>query len=150
MASVSVQPASGTGVVPIATDAVTRDGQTEDVQIIKVMDGTPGSLNNLVVNADGSINVNQVGVSSAVKASAQSIGTAAAQLASSPLANRRSILITNNSSTATLYVGDAAVTTASGTPVGPQQSLMLDAGPTVALYAIASAAGTDVRLLEIA
>lgn len=152
MASVGVQPASGTGIANVATDAVTRDAVTEQVQIVKVYDATAGSIAGLVVNTDGSLNVNQVGVSAAVKASAVVVGVAAVVLPSggSALANRRSLLLTNNSSSGTIYVGDAAVTTATGTPIGPQQSVQIDAGPTLALSAIGSGAGLDLRVLEIA
>lgn len=78
---------------------------------------------------------------------AASIGTAAALLLAAS-ATRRSCFIFNNSTTAKLYVGaSAAVTAANGWPIPPQGGLSLDQAPGAAVYAIASAAATDVRTL---
>jgi hypothetical protein len=53
---------------------------------------------------------------------------------------RHSILIGNNSSTVTLYVGDSTVTTSNGIPVPPGATLLEDSGGTTlwagAIYGI--------------
>jgi hypothetical protein len=66
-----------------------------------------------------------------------SVGTSAVQLLAAN-AGRRAALITNTSSTATLYVGSTSgVTTATGHPIPPLQSFKI--GFTGTIYGIASA-----------
>ena len=63
---------------------------------------------------------------------------------------RKYILIVNNSTSDTIYVGGATtVTTANGIPVAAGASLSLNLGPSLKLYAI-STATCDVRVFEAA
>lgn len=65
------------------------------------------------------------------------------------LDNRRSIIIYNNDSSTTLYLGGSDVTTSNGMPVPPlSYSPILDAGINLIIYGIA-ASSINVRVLEI-
>jgi hypothetical protein len=91
-------------------------------------------------------------IKSAPVAGAKTVTTTAAELfaGASRLANRYALLI-NNESGLPIYVGPAGVTTASGYPIQPGDSLALTLSPTVAtaIYAI-STGSAAVRVLEVA
>lgn len=65
---------------------------------------------------------------------------------------RHSILIGNNSSTLTVYVGDSTVTTANGIPIPPGATLLEDSGGTTlwggAIYGIVASSTADVHYWE--
>ena len=84
----------------------------------------------------------------AVLGSVVSVGTTATALPASALANRRALIIRNNGS-ATVYLGAAGVTTASGFPLDPGQSLALEIG-TLAIYGRVASGTVEVRVLEVA
>lgn len=74
----------------------------------------------------------------------------AVALPATALAGRKRISIQNLGSNV-IYVGDATVSTSSGTRVEKNSTLFLEAGDAVVLYAIASAGlSNDVRVLELA
>jgi hypothetical protein len=66
----------------------------------------------------------------------------------SPLTDRVKVQIQNNGNKP-IFVGPSGVTVASGQRVDPGAAWEVEAGPAIALYAIASAA-VDVRVFEIA
>ena len=79
---------------------------------------------------------------------AVTIGATAVQIVA-VRAERRSVVIRNNHVSNILYIGDdSTVTAANGFPLEPGEFIEFDdfGGP---VYAIASAAGTDVRYLEV-
>ena len=79
----------------------------------------------------------------------QTVDTNAAKLPSSPLSTRINILIVNNSTGGQiLYIGDSTVTTANGLPIYPRGSMQLSIEDSVDVYAVSSAAGADIRLVE--
>lgn len=66
------------------------------------------------------------------------------------LDDRRAVLIYNNDSSATLYIGGSDLTTSNGMPVPPQSySPILDAGVETIVYGITTGASINVRVLEI-
>lgn len=77
------------------------------------------------------------------------IGTDSAKLPTSPLSNRISILIVNNSTSGQiLYLGDSTVSTANGFPLYPRQSISFYIEDGVDVYGVSSAAGADIRIIE--
>lgn len=87
---------------------------------------------------------------SSAQAAAATVGTSAVELASSPLANRKKIIVQNNGSKA-IYLGGAnTVTTSNGICIPKGASFELDWGPNVDLWAISGTAGQDIRVMEVA
>lgn len=78
------------------------------------------------------------------------VGVAAAVLVASSLANRKQILIQNNSNK-NIYIGtSSAVTAVNGFKVGAGMSMEIDLAAQVSVFAISTAAATDVRVMELA
>lgn len=90
--------------------------------------------------------VNRSGVYAAV-----TVGTSAVELKVGGAALIfRQLLIVRNNSTATIYWGyDNSVTTSTGTPLSPNETLALGVGPDITVYAIAVGAGNNVRVQEL-
>lgn len=79
------------------------------------------------------------------------VGTTAVALPASSLANRRALLIQNNSSVS-IFIGSATVTTSGATggiEVPKNSSFQLEVGPACVMYAIAGSAGNNIRVLEL-
>ena len=71
------------------------------------------------------------------------------QLPSKPLKYRRAISICNNSAADTIYIGfDLNVTTGTGWPIAPKNTISLDINGQVIIYGV-SDGSTDVRILEL-
>lgn len=119
---------------------------------IKVGNTSTGPFLN--VNADGSINTTTTSVSalSTFQTTQYSVGTTAVQLAPTALTGRKAISIKAfNTAGNYVYVGNSsAVTTTSGYLLGSLDSISLDLGPAQGIWAIASAAGQTVFVMEIA
>lgn len=84
------------------------------------------------------------------QSSAVTVTTAPTELQrSSPLANRRSLIVYNNSSS-TIYIGDSNISTTTGLPLPANSySPSFDAGINMVLYAITSSGTADVRICEM-
>lgn len=127
-----------------ATDFDIRD-LTHASDSVKVGDGTDF----LAINADGSVNV-KTAAGAAIKNSAATVTTTAAQVLASPLASRTSVIIQNEGS-ANVYVGfDNTVTASNGIKISKASSATLDVGTAATIYMIAASGSQDVRFLEIA
>jgi hypothetical protein len=85
----------------------------------------------------------------AVASTAATVGTSAAVLVATELAGRTRVMIQNNGDKP-IFVGPSGVTTASGLEVAKGATLSLEAGEAIALYAISTDAGQDVRVFELA
>ena len=70
------------------------------------------------------------------------------QLKATALACRRNLLIQNLDSKP-IYIGLTGVTSANGIRVGGKQSMMLDVGPHIDVYALGDAGVADVRVMEL-
>jgi len=89
-------------------------------------------------------------VSIGLRPQAITVGVTAVPLPVNPLEYRRALLIHNNGSS-TIYLGDASVTVANGTPLlaGEKISFDITGVPNVTVYAISSTS-VNVRILELA
>jgi hypothetical protein len=107
--------------------------------------------NQLVVNADGSLNVQaSEAIFTAWKATQQSASTSASQVAATSLANRKRIIVQNLGSQ-DIYIGtSAAVTTANGLKVPKGANFEDDLGASVAIYMLTPSGTSDVRIAEFA
>lgn len=85
---------------------------------------------------------------STVLSGAVSVGTSATALPASALSGRRVLWVYNNGSS-TIYLGSAAVTTASGFPLLPNQSASFEVG-ALALYGRVASGTVEARVMEIA
>jgi gas vesicle protein len=66
------------------------------------------------------------------------------------LDNRRSVMVFNNDSSETIYIGGTGVTASNGFPILSQTfSPSIDAGETMILYGLTSSGTADVRVIEI-
>jgi len=82
-----------------------------------------------------------------IRASSVTVGTTPTALPATALADRRYLLIYNNSS-ATIYVGHSTVTTGTGIPIIAKASLSLSLDAGVILYGIEATGSRNVRVLE--
>lgn len=91
-------------------------------------------------NASVSIGINQQAIS---------IGGSAAALPTSPLENRRALVV-YNSGPGILYIGKSNVTTASGMPIAVGEKIAFDiqGTPNVCVYGVSDSIA-DVRILEL-
>lgn len=71
----------------------------------------------------------------------------AARVGGSNLADRQEVNIYNSSS-ATIYYGPTGVTTSTGIPIGPSESISLQYGENIDVYLIAGTAGNTVIIQE--
>lgn len=81
---------------------------------------------------------------------AVSVATTATRLDTSSetdLARGSSVAVYNNGS-ATIYVGDSDVTTATGFPLAAGASLSLDLDPAESLYGVVASGTVEARVLE--
>jgi len=85
----------------------------------------------------------------AIKNSAISATTTAAQLTPTPLSNRKSLIVQNLGSKE-IYIGDSGVTSSNGVKISAGANAELKYDATVALYARTASGTADVRILEAA
>jgi hypothetical protein len=85
-----------------------------------------------------------------IKNTDQDVTSTASELASTPLAGRKSVTIQNLSSNA-IYIGmNASVTTSNGIELPKNSSMTMEWGENVDIWAIAASGTNDVRILEAA
>lgn len=126
-----------------ATDLDIRD-LTHASDSVKVGDGTEF----LAINADGSINT-QSAAYAAMKNSAESVTTTAAQVLSTPLTGRRHLTIQNEGSSP-VYMGfDGTVSSSNGIKISKNSSASYDIPAGVDVYMVAASGTQDVRFLEL-
>lgn len=130
-----------------ATDLDIRD-LSHVSDSVKVGDGTDF----LAVNTDGSINVNSIAASLAsLSTIPETVGTSAAAIVDGgdELANRKKLFMYNNGNRQ-MYIGATGVTTSTGFPIPPGAILEIDSGAAMDVFAIADAAGQNMRTLQLA
>jgi hypothetical protein len=133
--------AATSGDIGLSVLTVRKDALSSNVS-------ADGDYGNFLSWSEGSLKVVDI-ANIGVAAAAQTITTTASQLAAAPLSNRRLLLVQNRGDKS-IFVGPSGVTTAAGVEVPKGGSIELDAGPTVAVYAITSTGTADVRVLEMA
>lgn len=88
---------------------------------------------------------------SSMNVNSATIGVTATNLISTPLSNRRKVLVQNVSGNRTLYIGhNSSVSAANGVRLSAGASIEIEAGPSLDIYVVASGAGCDVRYMELA
>lgn len=123
------------------------------------------SAGNVLTSTGGALNVNTTGSSTVTgtvttneaglmdfQTSQYTVGTSVVQITPTPLANRSSISIRIIATAMeAVYIGNSpAVTILTGYPLFNGDTLQMDLTPASTIYAIATAAGQTVTVLEIA
>lgn len=117
---------------------------TSDVtQDVEIMAGL-GRVDDNRSSISGTVDTASKGAT--VASSGETVGTSAVEILAADV-QRRGVIIQNLDSAANIYIGGSGVTTGSGLKVEPSGFLVLDKAPQGAIYAIATAAGVDVRVL---
>lgn len=84
------------------------------------------------------------------KSNAVTVSTTLTPLPGTPLVNRRSLTVYNNSASNTFYIGGSDVTPSNGVPVPAGTfSPSFDASPGLVVYGITSSSTADARVLEL-
>jgi hypothetical protein len=109
---------AGSGAL-LATDELTKDGQTAHVQLVKVVSAAEDSLNPFSPNADGSVNVQALGMAGAINTGKVDLvqGAIAVPVPTTPLANRK-VLVLLNDSDFDMWVGPSGITESTGATPG--------------------------------
>ena len=112
-------------------------------------DGT--NWNRVKVDSDGEQTVNLGDrPGTAHKMTAQSIGATSSELAATPLAGRQKGVLTNYGPK-DAFIGEVTgVTIATGHPIPHKSSIEVDWDAAASLWAIATAASADMRIMEVA
>lgn len=137
-----------------AEDSVHASGDNGQ-HILAVRNDSSGSLTSasgdygsLQLDAAGRMWVNDApNISS--KATAFVAGLLALPLPAASLANRKRMQIQNKGN-ASIYIGDALVTTLTGLEISKGGTESVEIGPNNLMYAISGSAAQDVRILEMA
>lgn len=87
-------------------------------------------------------------IGTALKPSSVTVGTSSVKLPTTPLSGRTSIIIRNWSGGNTVYIGDSTVSTSNGFPLRPNEYDTFTIEDGIDIYAVASGAGSDIRILE--
>jgi hypothetical protein len=133
-------PYSPTNPLPVAFDG------TIDIGDVSIVQGG----NTLVVEPNGTINVNLEGLST-FQTSQYPIGIAAVQITPTPMPDRSSIgFKAITTSGAAIYIGNsAAVTVSTGYPLFNHDSLEMDLECSETIYAIGTAVGQTLCVVEL-
>lgn len=83
----------------------------------------------------------------AIKTTAETVGTSAAQIVSSPLAGRKTVTLQNEGSV-DVFFGPTGVTTATGMKISKKSSATYEFAEDIDIFMISGSAGQDVRVLE--
>lgn len=78
-----------------------------------------------------------------------SVGTSATAIPTANMGNRKAIIVRNNSNSVKVFVGDSNVTTGTGFPLLPSESMPFDLSSGANIYGIVSAGTAEVRYLEV-
>lgn len=90
------------------------------------------------------------GLQGFAKSNAVTVTSSLTPLPSEILANRRSLVVYNNSDATTVFVGGSDVTATNGLPVkAGNYSPAFDASPSMVIYGITSSGSANVRVLEL-
>jgi len=96
------------------------------------------------------LNFEDLSVSVGLRNQAIAVDNSIHRLPTSPLENRRAVVI-HNSGPGTLYIGLSDVTTLTGFPIGVNEKIAIDSQgtPNVSIFGISDST-CDVRILELA
>jgi hypothetical protein len=130
---------------------VLKESYDPDLNRIKVEALVSDGVDALVINANGSINVDIEGLNS-FQTSQYTVDITAVQLTPTPLANRSciSIKVKTTSSIDVVYVGNASVTSSTGFALFNGDSIQMDLTAAHSIYVIGTSAGQTVYVMELA
>lgn len=129
--------------IVFSTGAGAVDSDTMRVHLSDESLAALEDINVTVTDIDLSSNV-------AIKNTAETVTTTAAQVVSTSLANRKEITI-QNEGTQSVYIGvDNTVTAANGIKISKNSSATYAWGPNIQIWMIAASGSQDVRILESA
>jgi hypothetical protein len=145
-----------------ATDLDIRDlDAAQDSIQSNLFDGAGTALTSSTVGAFQALDVNIVAseelivndaalANTAIASAANALASAntAQDVVASPLANRKYLLVMNNSNKQ-IFVGASGVTAANGFPLSPSAVMELRAGAAIDIEFVAASAGQEVRTLEL-
>lgn len=144
--NISVNPGT---VTPVATDEVSG----VHYQRIKLVDGTEDSTVGVKATPSGALNVQDMGVNTAVSCYALLLSTAivAVQTGGANLANRVFIHLQNDSDVAIEIHNNPTFTPGTGTLIPSGMTAGFSWGPGITVYAAAaSGSGKRLRVIEMA
>lgn len=125
--------------------------EVQAAQSVKIIGASSSGAENTPVTAsnNGELQISDISNNGGVHG-AITVGTSAVQamVGGSPLANRKTLTVFNNSN-ADIYFGYSnTVTTSTGTPIFKNQFAEFDAGPSTNIWLIAGTAGNNIRVTE--
>jgi hypothetical protein len=125
--------------------------ELEAGQTVKIAGASSSGAETNFVNASstGELNTADISNNGGVNG-ALTVGTSSveAKVGGSPLSNRKTLTVFNNSNS-TIYWGySSGVTTANGSPIFKNQIGTWDIGSNTSVYLIAGSAGNNVRITE--
>lgn len=161
---VTINNAAGASAVNIQDggNSITVDAADLDIRdllhtqdSIRLGDGTSlitstleGGKQALDVYVANSIDVDDGLANTAIDAGAETIGTAQSEIMATPLASRKYAFLYNNGNRE-MFIGQTGVLASTGFPLPPGSMLELRIGDAVDIFAIADAAGQDLRTMEL-
>lgn len=142
---------TGTGGV-IASDEVVNAGVPAQAQYVKLLDGTPDSVNKLIVGADGSMQVAITGLAGPGATNGLLLATGAwveAKVGAAVLTRRKSLIIQNRGDVECGWTFDNTRTLLQAHTIPPGQSATLDIGTTPVYVQPASGSGKNIIVSEM-
>lgn len=152
--NIGINPGAG---ATVTADAVTRAGDAgiSFAQMVKILDGTDGSINALLVGTDGAARVKDIGVSTSVKNysfNADTTNWTIVQQGGSNLSGRTTVVIQNDSDVdfEFSFTGSGATPAlGSGMKIRSGQTMEIGLADTVNCYVRAlSGSGKRVNVIE--
>jgi hypothetical protein len=128
---------------------------TDNKQVVNMLrtvsEGISALVNKPSFSPPAVTNVNINALQGLAHSSQQTLNTGLNTIPSyGQLFNRRSILIYNNSSTVTIYIGGSDITSSSGLPVPPNSySPVMDVGYNMIVYGLTASSTANIRVLEL-
>jgi hypothetical protein len=136
----------------IGSQTANSENWLNTTSILYLSDGTTpvDDTNPLPVTIDNtSITVTFAGFTS-IENTATAVGTTAVNVVGTALTNRKELWFANEDSKDSIYWGKTGVTTSNGFPLHPGMQHQASIGAALTIQAIATAAGTDLRVMELA
>jgi hypothetical protein len=125
--------------------------ETQAAQAVKIIGSSSSGIENTPVTAssNGELQVSDISNNGGTQG-AITVGTSAIQamVGVSPLANRKTLTVFNNSNNDIYFGYTNTVTAVSGTPIFKNQFAEFSVGPLTQVWLISGATGNNVRITE--
>lgn len=133
----------------------------EDTLRVQLSDESLAALENIDVTVSSEIeikndannpipvvgSVSVAAINGSIKTSAESVTTTAAQVLTSPLANRKQVTIQNEGNK-DVYIGTTGLTTSNGIKISRNSSATYAWGPAIVIFMVSSNSTQNIRFLE--